>query len=217
MSDRWVLPLAIVLRTPRLVLGLAGGSEARELLAVARRGVHPAGQMPFAVPWTDTVGTAEGDRSFLEYYREAAAGVSPERWSLLFCVRVDGRAIGVQEVAAKRFSDTRSVHTGSWLGQADQGLGYGTEMRAAVLQLAFDGLGASLATSGAIEGNAASLGVSLKLGYEVVGMSTCAPRGVEVSHTDVALSRAGWERSATVPVTVEGVDGHARRLLGAPG
>lgn len=217
MSDEWLPPLAVVLRTPRLVLGLAGGKDARELLAVAKSGVHPADQMPFAVPWTDTVGTAEGDRSFLEYYREAAAGVSPERWSLLFCVRVNGRAIGVQDVAARRFSDTRSVHTGSWLGQADQGLGYGTEMRAAVLRLAFEALGASLATSGAIEGNAASLGVSLKLGYEVVGMSTCAPRGVDVSHTDLALSRAGWERSTTVPVTIEGVDSAALRLLGGPG
>jgi RimJ/RimL family protein N-acetyltransferase len=217
VSGEWVSPLAIVLRTPRLVFGLAGAEEARELLAVAKRGVHPADQMPFAVPWTDMVGTAEGDRSFLEYYREAATCVAPERWSLLFCVRHEGREIGVQELAAQRFSDTRSVHTGSWLGQADQGLGYGTEMRAAVLQLAFEALGASLATSGAIEGNAASLGVSLKLGYEVVGMSTCAPRGVEVSHTDLAISRAVWERSARVPVTVEGVDGPARGLLGAPG
>lgn len=41
----------------------------------------------------------------------------------------------------------------------------GKEMRAAVLSLAFDHLGAEVASSGAWEWNATSLGVSRALGY----------------------------------------------------
>lgn len=47
-----------------------------------------------------------------------------------------------------------------------------------LLELAFDGLGAASAESGAIEGNAASARVSKKLGYADVGEGTVAPRGV---------------------------------------
>jgi RimJ/RimL family protein N-acetyltransferase len=62
-------------------------------------------------------------------------------------------------------------------------------MRSAVLELAFSGLGADVARSGAIAGNPQSLGVSRKLGYQVVGSHTVSPRGVAVEHTDVELRR----------------------------
>jgi RimJ/RimL family protein N-acetyltransferase len=53
----------------------------------------------------------------------------------------------------------------AWLGQSYQRRGVGTGMRAAVLQLAFAGLGAEYAISSAFIDNAASLAVSRKLGY----------------------------------------------------
>jgi RimJ/RimL family protein N-acetyltransferase len=76
-------------------------------------------------------------------------------------------------------------------------------MRTAVLELAFRGLGAEVARSGAIDGNAASLRVSQKLGYRVIGRGTVAPRGVEVGHTDVELRREDWR--PPFPVELEGV------------
>ncbi len=90
---------------------------------------------------------------------------SPEKWSLQFVVVADGVVIGTQEVGATQFATLREVGTGSWLGRAHHGKGYGTEMRAAVLDLAFDGLGAEYATSEAFEDNVASYRVSRKLGY----------------------------------------------------
>ena len=90
---------------------------------------------------------------------------------------LEDRPIGIQELRATGFATLRTVETGSWLGRAFQGKGIGTEMRAAVLALAFDGLGAEVATSGAIDGNAASRRVSEKLGYEPNGESRVAPRG----------------------------------------
>ena len=77
-------------------------------------------------------------------------------------------------------------------------------MRTAVLELAFRGLGAEVACSGALDGNAASLRVSEKLGYREVGRSTVAPRGEPVGHADLELRRgSGSRRSA---VEVEGLE-----------
>ena len=115
-------------------------------------------------------------------------------------VRVDGELAGVQAVTARDFAATRTVSTGSWLGQRFQRRGIGTEMRTAVLELAFRGLGAEIARSGALDGNDASLRVSEKLGYRVVGRGTAEPRGVAVGHTDVELRRDGWRPPLAVAI-----------------
>jgi RimJ/RimL family protein N-acetyltransferase len=205
----------LLLRTPRLELRPVGDDDLRELLATAHDGVHPPAEMPFAVPWTDTLGTPEGDASFVDFHRVARASIGPDEWRLLFCVRTDGAAAGVQGIDAERFAETRIVATGSWLGTAYQRRGLGTEMRAAVLELAFSVLGAERATSGAIDGNVASRRVSEKLGYHVVGRSTVAPRGVDVGHTDLELTRGDWESGRTIPVDVQGAGPELRKLLGA--
>jgi RimJ/RimL family protein N-acetyltransferase len=206
---------ALVMRTPRLELRPAGEADLRELLATAHEGVHPPAEMPFAVPWTDTLGTPEGDASFIDFHRVARASIGPDEWRLLFCVRTDGAAAGVQGIDAERFAETRTVATGSWLGAGYQRRGLGTEMRAAVLELAFSVLGAARAVSGAIDGNVASRRVSEKLGYREVGRSTVAPRGVDVGHTDLELTRAEWEASRSIPVEVEGAGPELLELLGA--
>ena len=62
-------------------------------------------------------------------------------------VNVGGAIAGTQGLSGRDFAVLREVHTGSWLGQRYQRQGIGTEMRAAVLHLAFAGLGAEYATS----------------------------------------------------------------------
>lgn len=94
-----------------------------------------------------------------------------------------------QDVSATDFARERMVLTGSWLGQQFQGRGYGTEMRAAVPELAFTGLGAELAVSGALTGNAASARVSEKLGYVAEGERFVEPRGVAVRAQEYRLDR----------------------------
>jgi RimJ/RimL family protein N-acetyltransferase len=205
----------LVLRTPRLELRVTGTDDAAQLLEVARAGVHPPQQMPFAVAWTDAIGTPEGDSSFLEFHRRARATIGPQLWHLLFGVRTDGALIGVQELSAERFAASRAVSTGSWLGAVHQRLGYGTEMRTAVLHLAFAELGARRAVSGAIDGNEASLRVSQKLGYRVTGRSMVAPRGSDVGHTDLELTADAFRGAAAPPVSVRGCTEPLRRLLGA--
>jgi RimJ/RimL family protein N-acetyltransferase len=96
------------------------------------------------------------------------------------------------------------VGTGSWLGRRFQGKGVGTEMRTAVLELAFRGLGAERARSGAVDGNAGSLGVSEKLGYRIIGRDTVAPRGVAIEHAKLELRREDWQ--PPFRVEIEGLD-----------
>jgi RimJ/RimL family protein N-acetyltransferase len=183
------------LRTPRLELRLPAGEELEELRRVALAGIHPPEFMPFAFAWTD-----DPDLSgFTAYHEGQLRGWRPDRWTLELAVWADGSPVGIQALLSEGFAEKRTVATGSWLGTAHQRRGFGTEMRTAVLELAFRGLGAVLARSGAIDGNDASLRVSEKLGYRIVGRSTVSPRGVEVGHTDVELRREGWRP----PVEVE--------------
>jgi RimJ/RimL family protein N-acetyltransferase len=77
-------------------------------------------------------------------------------------------------------------------------------MRAAVLELAFGGLGAEVARSGAIDGNLASARVSEKLGYRGAGRSEVAPRGVPVGHTNYELRRDEWR--SPLPVEIENLE-----------
>ena len=111
----------------------------------------------------------------------------------------------MQALRGKRFAEERTVDTGSWLGREWQGRGLGTEMRAGVLQLAFEGLGARRATSGAIQGNPQSLGVSRKLGYTETGSHLVSPRGEPVEHLDLELQADAF--SSPVPVEITGLDG----------
>lgn len=192
------------LRTPRLELRLGTVAELRELASVVEAGVHAPNEMPFEVAWTDAAGSPSFVDDFVEHHRSTQEAWRPDDWRLNLIVFHDGRPVGDQSVRATGFEANRRVATGSWLGQRWQGLGFGTEMRSAALALAFDGLGAELAMSGAIGANDASLGVSRKLGYREVGAHTVAPRGVPVDHTDLELRRE--EFHPPVPVEIAGLE-----------
>jgi RimJ/RimL family protein N-acetyltransferase/ribosomal protein S18 acetylase RimI-like enzyme len=170
-------------RTPRLELRLGTDTELRELGRVALAGIHDPAVMPFEFPWTDDL----SEETVLDYHRTRLQEFSADDWELGLVVFYRGRPVGIQSVRAERFAETKRVTTGSWLGREWQGQGLGTEMRAAVLQLAFGGLAANVAVSGAVAGNPQSLGVSRKLGYEVVGAHLVSPRGEPLEHTDLEL------------------------------
>lgn len=192
------------LRTPRLELRLGSRDELVEVHELARQGIHPPDEMPFENPWTDR----SGDEDFVErsvaFHEDALRDWRPDRWSFNPLVFLAGRPIGSQGMRAEDFPTRREIDTGSWLGQAFQGQGLGTEMRAAVLELAFRGLGADAATSGSIFGNESSKRVSEKLGYRVTGTSTIAPPGEPVEKHDFRLEREEWR--CPVAVELEGVE-----------
>lgn len=187
--------------TPRLVLRLPTEDELHELFAVAEAGIHPPEEMPFAVAWTDDL---QRER-FVDFHREAWALWTPEKWTCNLVTFLEGKPIGTQEISGENFPEKREVGTGSWLGAPFQGHGYGTEQRAAVLELAFRGLGAKAATSGAVEHNIASQRVSAKLGYSQTGTRELAPRGEPVTHYDYRLEAGDWR--SPIPVELVGLGG----------
>jgi RimJ/RimL family protein N-acetyltransferase len=195
---------ALGLRTPRLELRLASREELVDLGNLAREGIHPPEEMPFEVPWTDQSEEEGFVESFVEFHENALREWRPEKWSLNLIVFLDRRPIGSQTVGAENFASTREVGTGSWLGQGFQRQGLGTEMRSAVLELAFRDLGARAASSASMFGNEASKRVSEKLGYEVTGTSTSAPRGQPQEKYDLRIERSAWH--SPIPVEIAGLE-----------
>jgi RimJ/RimL family protein N-acetyltransferase len=211
---RW--PLArLRLHTPQLELRLPTASDLEELAELAARGVHDPDVQPFIVPWTDAA-PEERALGTMQHQWSLWASWKPSDWILSFAVVRDGAVVGTQQIGAHNFTVLRQVKTAAWLGRGYQGRGIGSEMRAAVLHLAFEGLGAEHAVSGAFEYNAASLGVSRKLGYRDDGISRHAVRGRPVVERRLRLTRSDWLAARSVPVEIEGL-GPCLPLFGLPG
>jgi RimJ/RimL family protein N-acetyltransferase len=205
VSSFW--PLAgLQLGTPSLELRWPTVDDLHALAALAAQGVHDPRTQPFSVPWTDAE-PPQRARSTLQYHWAKWASWSPANWSLNLVVLRAGEVVGSQEMSGRDFAVLREVSTGSWVGQRYQRQGIGTEMRAAVLQLAFDGLGAHWATSAAFDDNAASWGVSHKLGYRSDGIDRLVVRGKPVAARRLRLDREAWQAHRQVPVTIEGLAG----------
>ncbi|MFC5824322.1 GNAT family N-acetyltransferase [Nonomuraea insulae] len=174
-----------------------------ELADRALEGIHDPDRMPFGVPWTDAPAEALPGNVIL-YQLGIIARWRAEEWCCNFAVVHEGRVIGVQDLSAHEFAITREVHTGSWLGRSHQGKGLGTEMRAAVLHLAFAGLGALTAVSSAFLDNPASLSVSRKLGYRLNGLSVHEVRGERAEQRRLRLDRPDF--TSPVPVEIHGLE-----------
>jgi len=193
------------LSTPRLELCLPSPAELDALADLAAEGVHDPAVMPFGVPWTDAEPPARA-RATVQYHWGKWATWQPQDWALLLVAVADGTVVGMQELDARDFALVREVSTGSWLGLRHQGQGLGTQMRAAVLHLAFAELGAEFATSKAFLDNPGSLGVSRKLGYQPDGLVRHEIRGRAATQQRLRLSRTDWELHRTVPVEVYGLE-----------
>jgi len=202
-SSRW--PLAdLWLQTPELELRWPSLADLEALADLAAAGVHDPEVQPFMVAWTDA-SPGERARGTLQYHWSSWGSWKPSDWMLELVVIRDGVVVGSQGVGGRDFPVLREVHTGSWLGRSYQGQGIGTQMRAAVLHLAFEGLGAQCAVSAAFEDNPASLGVSRKLGYRDDGIEWHLVRGRPALTRRLRLERAGWQASRTIPVQIHGL------------
>jgi RimJ/RimL family protein N-acetyltransferase len=212
LTDVWPL-FGLVLRTPRLELRVPSLEQLAGLAELADEGVHDPAVMPFQVPWTDLPPGVRG-RSVVQYQWRLWGVLTPEGWSVELAVLAGGEPVGLQAIGATEFATTREVHSGSWLGLRHHRQGIGTEMRAAVLHLAFAGLGADWAVSSAADDNAASIGVSRKLGYADDGIEVHVVRGRRRVERRFRLDRAAWAAHRRVPVEFEGLE-PCRELLGA--
>lgn len=195
----------IRLKTPRLEM-TASGEKLEELVRVAQAGVHEASVMPFGTPWTDAADPGDEVRS---WWLRQQGKRSAEEWSLPFIVSYQGHVIGQQTVSARQFLILEEVSTGSWLGRGFQRNGFGTEMRAAVLHLAFTRFYAVCARTTAMMENYASRTINMKLGYRENGENRVAVRGQAKREVHYALERRHWLECSfknTIPIEVIGGD-----------
>ncbi len=214
LADLWPL-FGLSVRTPALELRYPIDTD---LLALARLSgdIHDPDFLPFSGTWS-LLPDGERERSVLQYHWGRRGDWSPPRWRLEMVVVVQGEVVGTQGAFADDFAVTRTLTTGSWLGRAHQGRGIGSEMRAAVLHLAFAGLGAERAQTDAVEGNGPSLGVTTKLGYRPNGDEIDATNGKRTRLLRYVLERDEWEAHRRADIEVIGLD-PCRGLfgLGAP-
>jgi RimJ/RimL family protein N-acetyltransferase len=201
------------IRTPRLELRVPNDDDLIVLARLAAAGVHDEGFMPFAIPWTERP-SPERELRLMQWHWRCRADCGPGSWRLSFAVLEADTIIGTQDLRAEDFAQVRTVRTGSWLGHEYQGRGNGKEMRAAVLHLAFAGLGSLMAQSNAFADNAASVGVSRALGYVPDGEELVVRRGSASSHLRFRLEWDEWERRRRDDITLEGL-GPCLPLLGA--
>jgi RimJ/RimL family protein N-acetyltransferase len=193
------------LRTSQLELRLPDAEDLLALAALAEVGVHDPAEQPFKVEWTDAEPVERAQR-VMRYHWSCWGSWQPDDWTLNLVVVRDGIVVGTQGMSGKNFASLREVGTGSWLGMEHQGQGIGTAMRAAVLALAFDGLGARFAVSSAFTGNPASIAVSRKLGYAEDGMDRYLIRGEPVESRRFRMDRATWLANRRIEVDISGLE-----------
>jgi RimJ/RimL family protein N-acetyltransferase len=203
-TDHWPL-FGLRVQTPMLTLRYPDDDDAVALAELAAEGIHDPGWMPFSFPWTD-VAPPLLQRQSMQYVWRTRAEWVPEQWQLPMAVVVDGHVVGVQGLLAEQYAVLRTVTTGSWLGRIYQGKGIGTEMRAAILHLAFAGLGAEYALSRAFVDNDASIAVTRRHGYEDVGRQLVVRRDAPAWMLDFRLPRSRWEQQRRNDITVVDVD-----------
>jgi len=204
MSSRW--PLAdLRLHTPALELRWPTLSDLDALADLAALGLHDPDVQPFMIAWTDAP-PDERARGTMQYHWSRWGAWKPSDWTLELAVVRQGVVVGTQGIGARDFAVLREVGSGSWLGRSFQGQGIGTEMRAAVLHLAFQGLAAQYAVSAAFADNPASLAVSRKLGYRDDGIDLHLVRGRPAVTRRLRLTRADWQAAQSVPVEITGLE-----------
>lgn len=198
-------PLNLRVRTPRLALAGATDELLERLVPVVRAGVADGPPWAFDDPISLYADSPEREWRWLRAIWAGRARVDEDFWRLYFVVLVDDEPIGMQDLKGTAFTTFGTVSTFSWLAPGRRGRGIGTEMRAAVLHLAFAGLGAREAESDAFTDNHASNQVSRALGYEPNGTTWDTRRGEVAPIQRWRLTREAWERTERDDIALTGV------------
>ena len=207
-------PLNVRVATPRLELRGATDELLEALAPLVAAGKATADPPP----WDDPSAFYEPDpdvrvRRWMQSVWRGRGTVRPDAWRLYFVVVVDGEPIGQQDLIGNEFDSFGTVESTSWVSSDVRRRGIGSEMRSAILHLAFDGLGAVEAHSEGAVDNAGSNTVSERLGYERNGMAWATHQDKPVLGQRWRLDRAGWQERRRDDITMSGV-AECRQALG---
>lgn len=211
--QRWPMH-GLVLRVADLELRLPGPEQLEELGLLAQTLIDTPGQPLTDAPWARKT-PVEASRDILQWHWKNWGELAPDLWKLCFVIIRDGVVVGTQEIGAKDFRIVREVDSGSWIGRQYQGQGIGKLARTAVLALAFDGLDALGAHTGAAAVNYASIGVSRSLGYTDSGFEVRVNRGERSEGTELRMTREQWLGRERPVVEIEGLEPCLPLLIGA--
>ena len=193
--------------TPKLELRAATDDLLEQLAPVVAAG-HATAEPP---PWDDPSSFYETDpdvrvQKWMQGIWRGRGTVTENRWRLHFVVIVDAQPVGMQDLIGDQFNVFGTVESSSWLATNMRQKGIGTEMRSAILHLAFEGLGAKEAQSEAALENAGSNGISERLGYERNGTSWATHQGRPVNGQRWLLQRTTWQASRRSDIALTGID-----------
>lgn len=207
-------PLNVVISTPRLQLRAASDERLEALAPLVAAGKATADPPP----WDDPSAFYEPDpdvrvNRWMQAVWRGRGTVRSDAWRLYFAAFVDDEPVGQQDLTGHDFNDFGTVESTSWVTTDRRGQGIGTEMRAAILHLAFEGLGAREAHSeGAID-NAGSNAVSERLGYERNGVAWATHQDKPVLGQRWRLTREDWLTGRRSDIELTGVTA-CRQALG---
>lgn len=207
-------PLNVEVTTPRLELRAASDQRLDDLVPLVAAGKATADPPP----WDDPSSFYEPDPDvrvdrWLQAIWRGRGTVRADVWRLAFVVYLDDEPVGQQDLTGHDFNDFGTVESSSWVTSDRRGEGIGTEMRAAILHLAFEGLGAREAHSEGAMNNVASNAVSQRLGYQRNGVGWATHQGVPVLGQRWRLTRKDWLSNRRRDIELTGVDA-CRRVLG---
>ena len=207
-------PLNVRISTPHLELRGATDNLLEALAPLVAAGKATADPPP----WDDPSAFYEADpdvrvATWLQGAWRARGTVGPDAWRLAFVVLVDEEPVGQQDLSGHDFDSFGTVDSTSWVSSDHRRRGIATEMRSAILHLAFAGLGAAEAHSEGAADNVGSNAVSERLGYERNGSAWATHQGKPVLGQRWRLTRAAWEPRRRDDITMAGV-AECRRILG---
>jgi RimJ/RimL family protein N-acetyltransferase len=200
--------LDVRVSTPTLELRAATDELLDQLADVVRAGKTRADPAPYDDP--SSFYEPDPDLRVAKWLRAVwrrRATVEPDAWRLSFVVVADGRPVGEQTLTGVHFPALGTVTTFSWLSADERGRGLGYEMRAAILHLAFDGLGAKEAASDAFVDNHGSNSISERLGYRHNGSDWATRQGEPALLNRWRLTRDDWESRRRNDIQLHNVAG----------
>ena len=207
-------PLNVEVTTPRLELRAASDQRLDDLVPLVAAGKATADPPPSDDPssFYEPDPDVRVDR-WLQAIWRGRGTVRADVWRLVFVVYLDDEPVGQQDLTGHDFNDFGTVESSSWVTSDRRGEGIGTEMRAAILHLAFEGLGAREAHSEGAMNNVASNAVSQRLGYQRNGVGWATHQGMPVLGQRWRLTREDWLPNRRRDIELTGVDA-CRRAFG---